>query len=199
MVDNKTIFKKLTIWGIVCLLLIYIFYFAIPIGTYQSATTLLAITGAISITVCIFVFFSGIFFLFDKYDENGKVKERPFQGIFLMIILLVSLFGNAILILWVEVNRESQELEKNGVIVMAKIVDGSSLAGRSIDLSNISVEFTDTTGVKHRLKVELSKTEFEKFYLNQEVPIVYSTKYMNINSVLYNEAEFLKYPKQQQQ
>ena len=199
MVKNKIIFKKLTIWGIVCMLLVYIFYFAIPIGTYQSATTLLAITGAISITVCVFVLFSGLFILFDKYDENGKVKERPIQGIFLMIILLVSLFGNVSLILWVEVNRESQELETNGVIVMAKIVDGSSLTIRSIDLSNISVEFTDITGVKHRLKVELSKTEFEKFYLNQEVPIVYSTKYMNINSVLYNEAEFLKYPKQQQQ
>jgi hypothetical protein len=198
MVDNKTIFRKLTIWGIACLLLIYIFYFAIPIGTYQSATTFLAITGAISITVCVFVFFSGVVYLLSKTDENGKINERPFEGILLLIILFVSLFGNVLLILWIEVQRESRELDENGVVVMAKIVDGSSLTGRRIDLSNISVEFTDAIGAKHRLKVELSKTEFDRFYLNQEVPIVYSTKYMNINSVIYREADFLKYPKQRQ-
>lgn len=196
MVNSKTMFKKLTIWGIVCMLLVYIFYFAIPIGTYQSATTLLAITGAISITVCVFVLFSGLFILFDKYDENGKVKERPIQGIFLMIIFLVSLFGNAILIIWVEVERESEELDKNGVIVMAKIVNGSSFSSRRIDLSDISVEFTDIRGVNHRLKVEISKYEFDRFYLNQEIPILYSTKYMSINRVIYKEEDFLKYPHQ---
>ena len=179
-------------------IIIYIFYFAIPIGTYQSATTLLAITGAISITVCVVVFFSGVFYLLSKTDENGKIKERPFEGILLLIILFVSLFGNAILILWIEVERESRELDENGVITMAKIIDGSSLTSSRIDLSNISVEFKDLNGAKHRLKVELSKNEFDRFYLNQEVPIVYSTKYMNINHVIYRESDFRKYPKQRQ-
>lgn len=172
-------------------IIIYIFYFAIPVGTYQSATTLLAITGAISITVCVVVFFSGVFYLL---SETGKNKERPFEGILLLIILLVSLFANAILILWIEVNRESRELDENGVITMAKIIDGSSLTSNRIDLSNISVEFKDLNGAKHRLKVELSKNEFDRFYLNQEVPIGYSTKYMNINHVIYRESDFRKYP-----
>lgn len=196
MTDFKSRVRKTLIWGAATLFIFYFFYDLLSLEFYNAMGTLIAVVGCIAITVCIVAFFICLFSLFDKPEDEQKKNEGSALGYVIFAIIMISLFGNGFLLVGHGVRLEQKELEQNGVIVMAKIIDGSSYAGRKFDFSHIKVMFIDPSGNERKIEIDVSKHSFKNFYLNEEIPIVYSTKNVGVNRVVYGQEDFSKYPMQ---
>ncbi|QIL40979.1 hypothetical protein G7074_17935 [Pedobacter sp. HDW13] len=183
--------KKIILWGGVTAFLCVLFYYLIPITLYQSFTSFIAFTGGISIAISAAIFTLGLV----TAVNNGKTSnKRDIIGSILIIgVFLSCLVGGVITFLSRDVSLVNEELERNGVFVVAKVVGGDSFSTRSIDMTKIRVMFKLDNGNNTTEDVFMSKYEFKQFYLDQELPILYSSKNPSIVKVLTTDEEIYKY------
>ena len=132
MIDFKARLSKTLIWGLAALFANYFFYHFISVNYYESAGTFLTFLGSITITSCIVAFLVFFFSLFDRADGKGS----PI-GYIIIIVVLISVFGNGFMLIRHRTDLKDKELEKNGVVVMGRVADGSSFSARSFDYSSI--------------------------------------------------------------
>ncbi|WP_316803792.1 hypothetical protein [Pedobacter nototheniae] len=184
--------KRTLIWGALTAFLFVLFYYLIPVNLYQSFTTFIALLGAISIAISSALFVGGIIFLIE--DRNGRDKSNPgVSGYFMAAVFMIGLFGGGFLFIYRETTLVEEELDKNGVFTVAKVTGGDSYSTRRLDMTKIRVMFKLDNGLNTTQDVSISKYAFDNYYLDQELPIVYSPKYPSVVRLLTSEAEIYKY------
>jgi hypothetical protein len=189
--DKRSMLKrKAVIWGSALVVVVWFFFWGVPINYMKSALTVLAIMAGVSITVCFFMTYFAIRFLLFP-----SKKDNPYEGYIIFAIIMVVFFGSCVLMIFAETNREQHELEKYGQIAMAKVVDGSSFATRRIDLTSVKLVFTMANGEEYTVDESVSHVNFDMFYQGQEIPVIYSTEHPTILEILYRREELNKYKK----
>ncbi|MBC7440781.1 MAG: hypothetical protein H7250_12470 [Flavobacterium sp.] len=199
-VNNDNIIKlakknKLKFFGYLSItvltLLIFLFYLPKQI---ESPSTFYSIIG--SAIICVFAFIS---FLYYKTWELEFVKEHEAPNInysFLVIMILPCAILYFIISSVFE-NVADNMLKENQIEVVGKVISGgeTEIQNRrgNIKISTIVVEFTTEEGKKVIASEEVDTYEFQGFYLNQEVNLIYSkTNPENINFLL-TDADISKF------
>ena len=171
----------------------WFFYRGIPLDFFHEYSTAVVLIGGITTT---FLLALALFNLFPpKATQQTVDKSQDNFGCFLIAFVVLFFFGFSIYLIYDEIDRTSDEIEKNGVYTTGVIVDGSSYATRRADFSNVVIKFRTKDGKEQTTKQDISASEFARFSQYQEIPIVYSSRYPSILEILRSDASIAKYSK----
>jgi hypothetical protein len=177
-------------------LLIFLFYLPKQI---ESPSTFYSIIG--SVIICLFAFISIVYYKTWKLEFVKKQETPNINYSFLVIMILPC----AILYFIISSVFESvadNMLKENQIEVLGKVISGgeTEIQNRrgNIKISTIVVEFMTEEGKKVIASEEVDTYEFQGFYLNQEVNLIYSkTNPKNINFLL-SDADISKFKNSQE-
>lgn len=159
-----------------------LFYSIIPLDLYDNFFYFLVIVGGVLTTICLGAF------AFSFPAIRHPEKESNFGCVYLPL-LLVFFIGLCVLLIFHEDERENKELETYGRYTEATITDGSSFSTNKTDFTHLTLEFTAADGQKCATDHSISKYEFDKYYQDQKIPIVYSTRYPQILKIMRTAGE----------
>jgi hypothetical protein len=185
--------QKKILFTFLFLLSFWFFYRGIPLDIFHEYSIAVTLIGGILTTVLLALALFNLFPVDDTKKTTDK-KEENF-GCILIVFIIIFFFGFSIFLLYDEVERTSEEIEKNGVYTTGFIVDGSSFATRRADFSNVIIKFKTKDGKEQTTKQDISASEFSRFSQFQEIPIVYSSRYPSILEILRSDASIEKYSK----
>ncbi|MFP9099267.1 hypothetical protein ACLI09_09450 [Flavobacterium sp. RHBU_24] len=161
----------------------------IPVATFESASTFLSLLGAI--VFCVLVVMSLFQFALKKPEEPSENAQA--EGCMIMLLILVSLFGYGAFLVYHGIERTKNELKEHGIFTIATIKDGSSFKTRRFDDTELTVTFKNKNGETTVATVEISASQFDKYYKDQEVPVVYSERYPSIVKILEGNEDMNEY------
>ncbi|WP_395064644.1 hypothetical protein [Flavobacterium sp.] len=185
--------QKKIIFSVLFGLSFWFFYRGIPLDFFHEYSTTVVLIGGIITT---FLFALALFNLVPVYTANKTIdKSHDNLGCVLIVFVVLFFFGFSIYLIYDEIERTSNEIEKNGIYTTGIIVDGSSYATRKADFSNVTIKFTTKDGKEQTTKQDISASEFSRFSQYQEIPIVYSSRYPSILEILRTDASIAKYSK----
>lgn len=167
-----------------------LFAFCIPVQTYESAPIFFAILGALA---CGILLAMSLVRLIPK-PEVSEYKEEVRQdntGCIMAVGIIVFFIGFCWFFIANGNNRREEELKQYGTYTVATISDGSS-GGRG---SVITLKFLNKKEVKCTANFDITGLDFNKFYKDQQLPIVYSERSPSIIQPLFTEADYAKYTK----
>lgn len=185
--------QKKIIFSVLFGLSFWFFYRGIPLDFFHEYSTTVVLIGGIITT---FLLALALFNLFPPdTPQKTSNKSQDNLGCFLIVFVVLFFFGFSIYLIYDEIQRSSDEIEKNGVYTTGIIVDGSSYATRKADFSNVVIKFKTKDGKEQTTKQDISASEFSRFAQYQEIPIVYSSRYPSILEILRSDASIAKYSK----
>lgn len=188
--------KKTFIWAVLTLFLMWFFYAAIPVDIYAAWSTPIFLLAGILTAITSTGFLVRLLVKRENVKTNSnEVDKGDNSGFLIAGVFILFLFGFPIFLIFHEIEMESNEFSYYGEFSYGHIVDGSSFKTRKADFTNLTIQYLTKDGVRLTEKCDISASEFEKYYLNQEVPIVYSKRYPSFFKVLRGDNEIAKYSK----
>lgn len=176
------------------LTLIYFSYF-LPYKI-ESVSVSYPILG--SIIICLFSYLAIAYYKTWKLEFIKKIETPNIDYSFIWIMIIPC----AILYFIISSRFESvadELLYKNQIEVTGKVISGGETEIQNrygkATYSKIIVEFNTIEGAKRIAYEDVSNSEFQNFYLNQEINLIYSkTNPENIN-LLISDSDFRKFKK----
>lgn len=174
------------------LLILILYFFVFPYKTYVHVR-IFSIFGTI--------FFGMAFYYALQYYrswEKEKIEQKskfpnqfnvdvPIGLLLIPIVLIYFIFS------WFLESGQETILKETQVETTGTIVAGSSLSSRSFDMTELNIEYITKDGKKIKASQEISKTEFNKYYLGQRVQLLYSTADTQNIVLLATEENIKKY------
>jgi hypothetical protein len=117
------------------------------------------------------------------------------SGCVILPVIMVIFFGAASLLIWREIDMEKTELEIYGKFTEATVKNGSSFSSRKFDFSNLVLGFKTAAGDSVFTKYSVSAKQFENYYKDEKLPIIYSSRYPSILKLATSPEEIEKYEK----
>lgn len=184
--QRKILFTVLSVFSI------WLFADGIPISFYDMYSSFLSAAGAI--ITAILIGFTIILYLPKQNDEQEKKDDN--SGYFIFAAFGIVLFGFGIFLINNHQDRKDKELKKYGKFAIATIVDGSSYQTRRADFSSIKVKFPLEQGGNYHTDIDISAEEFKNYHFEEQISIVYSSRYPSIARIIRNDNEISKYSHQ---
>jgi hypothetical protein len=190
--------KSRIIFALAAVILFYIFYSWIEVGTYFSyGPIFLSIVGGFLISACLvpvlakFHSFADVFGRDEDYPQEPKHTLVVFFGFFGSLLIAYILSCNYDL-------RKIQEFKNFGVRTNATVVDGlqknsTSLKGRKSSESQITFEYTTREGQKLKWTESVNSDDFENAYKGQKIELIYSTLNPRMVELLINKETRKRY------
>ncbi|MBO9200932.1 MULTISPECIES: hypothetical protein [Niastella] len=107
-----------------------------------------------------------------------------FVAVFMCIVSILPSCGNT---------HIDDELKKDGIKALGKIIDGSGKSGKYSEHFDITVEYQDENGTDLTVSKSITRDEFKSFSKDQKVLLVYSKKNPSIIKILATPEEVLEY------
>ncbi len=173
--------RKIT-YGLLTAGTFLLFAYGIPLDIYEYYSTFFTLVGSIAVTVFMIIFV----FCFIKEPElkEGEEDKGSNSGYVIFGVLIITLFGSGIFFIQNEISREKQEIITYGEFTKAWVIDGSSFKTRKADFTKLTVSYVNNRGKNTQASCDISAREFDQFYKNMEVEIIYSTRYPSIVKLL---------------
>lgn len=187
------------------MVLLYIeFCYLIPVNIYSTAPRLIAIFGAILTTASLFLLISS----FSAEKENtgaqentADQKENPagnkkrqlidtFLSKTILAIVCISFFSFLYNIK--EHEMERRETDQYGELAEAKITGLSILNYRRPNVADLTVVFKTKNGQSRTSTMRMPEKNAAVYHINQEVFILYSTRYPDVIRILVTGEELKK-------
>jgi hypothetical protein len=189
-VKNKTIFS---VFLSLTILTFILFMFVFPQYDIYNYTTLLSVLGVI-----LFIIFGVMSFIYYKrwtpervaLEIEGKITSNYTVAFATSIIPAIILF---FILFFRFAAVEDRILEETQVRTVGKIISGLSKRSGGSSSSTIIVQFTTKEGNFKKVKLEVGGNEFNSYYKDQKVNIVYSSRYPSIVKLLTQEEEIRKF------
>ncbi|WP_430413066.1 hypothetical protein [Kordia sp.] len=181
---NKIIFGTFLTLTLVSFIL---FMFVLPEYDIYGITTILAVIGVI---VCIiFAVFTLVYFNRWKPEKVQLEVEDTLQPDYTAAFAIAII--PAIVLFFIFSARfnavEDRILAETQVRTDGIIISGISTSSGTGTYSTIVVRFTTKNGTMKEIKTEVGNSEFNRYYQDQRVNIVYSSKYPSIMRLLTQE------------
>lgn len=182
--------QKKILYPLATLFVAWFFGWGIPVDVFESYSGILSVIGSIlfagGVTLSAFQFVPKRepAKTIDEERARAKADESSSEGCVIVIMILVSLFGFGAFLIFHGISRTETELKEHGVYTIGTITDGSSYEGRRSSETVVTIHFENKKGEKRVANVEISPSQFDKFYKNQQIPIVYSEQYQTLVKVL---------------
>ena len=164
------------------------FWFIIP-TQIESTSIFFPVLG--SLLICLFSYLSLIYYKtweleFVKKHETPEINYHIFGLMFIPGVILYFIISSRF------ENLADNLLKENQIEVTGKIISGeeTEIQNRrgNIQISTIVVEFLTKEGNKIIAYEDIGHYEFQNFYLNQEVNLIYSkTNPQNISLLMSNK------------
>ncbi len=185
--------NKKIIYLVLFVFSVWFFWRGIPIDIFHSYPIILSLVAGIVTTFLLTI----TLFQFSPANSDNKLTEKQDQnlGCILIAVIVAFFFAFSIYLIFDEINRTNEELEKNGVYTTGVIVSGSSFKTRKVDLTSVVIQFKDKKGKVIYTNQDISASEFARYSKNQEIPIVYSEKYPSILKILRDDKSIEKFSK----
>jgi len=169
---------------------------------------LIVIAGAAAITYTSVKFLASIFLkdlmsavkntaLPDEERKEAIAKAYNPSGCVIVPVIVVIFFLMVGLMIWREVQMEEYEIENYGQLTQARVINGSSFSSRRLDLTNLTLGFKTEKGDSVFLNHSISKSQFQNFYKDETIPIIYSTRHPSILKIVNSREELEKYMEKQ--
>jgi hypothetical protein len=180
------------LWWLGAIVTFGLFYFIIPPVVYNSAPFILSFVGAalliFFVTQALWDFKSFKSFNKPKPEEvTPGHKYAPFMVIPGIIMSFIFFFHST--------QSEKEELQKDGVIVTAVVMDGKSTTVRRSTTYKLELKYTTKEGKTYTSTESVSSTEFSRVYLGQEIPVIYSQKNPELVEPIISDEAVQKYLK----
>lgn len=175
----KALFISFAAW----ILVIWLFFFAIPVNFAIRHTILIAILGCISICIASVAFFAALVKFLRR--NNPDVKPKDYEGYLIFGIILVSLFGSGILLITNGTNLESREFSKYGQFTTGIVTSGKIMKIKKTDFSSLTVRY-NADGREYTESVDMPASIMDNYGIGQEIPLVYSKRYPKIVRIVSN-------------
>jgi hypothetical protein len=186
--------KSRLIFAFLGLLTFAFFTCFISNGTYASSPMLMSALGAACISICLtqaICNFNSISEITEPINEE-TAKEAYKLGPF---ILPISFLFFAIFMYVTHKSNVEKELKEFGITGIAEIIDGSQRTTRSLRNTthsyNLTLRFLDKTGTARTIYTEVDDNVYDKVGLGLQVPIIYSSKNINLIKVIVEIKDYL--------
>ncbi len=178
--------RKIT-YGLLTVGTFLLFAYGIPLDFYEYYSTFFTLVGSIAVTVFMVIFV----FCFIKEPElkEGEEDKGSNSGYVIFGVLIVTLFGSGIFFIQNELSREKQEMINYGEFTNAWVMDGSSFKTRKADFTKLTLGYISKAGKNMTVSCDISAGEFDQYYKNMPVEIIYSTRYPSIVKLLRSERD----------
>jgi uncharacterized membrane protein (DUF485 family) len=196
--------KLSIIWSSLTIAVFVLFYFLLPVNIYRQGTVLIVLIGSVGFTYTFMK--SAIYILRYKEEIIKKIvskektpsdtdlnKKYGRVGWIMAILFFASFFGSIVLFLYSEVQMESNEIDKYGVITKGTVSYGNVLVIRKDDLSTVTVGFKLENGDSSWTTIRINQKSLNNYYKGQEVYLVYSSRYPLISQLFVNIADLNKF------
>jgi hypothetical protein len=171
------------------------FSYIISNGTYASSPMLMSAFGAAIISICLtqaicnFNNLSEFTERINEEDAKDSYKLAPF-------ILPISFLFFTIFMYITHKSNVEKELKEFGITSVAEIIDGSQRTTRSLRNTtndyNLTLRFSDKTGTSRTIYTEVDGNVYDKVGLGLKVPIIYSSKNINLIKVIVDIKGYLE-------
>ena len=189
-------YKKI-LYPALALFVAWFFAEGISVATFEHSSGILTAIGSIAFAALVTL---SVFQFVKKerpkaYTVDTKLTEDKgsAEGCLIGILIIGSLFGFGIFLIFHGIERTKNEFKEHGVFAMATITGGSSYKTRKYDNTVITVHFENKKGEKRVANVDISASEFNKYYQDQQIPIVYSERYQGLVKILDSNDEINAY------
>lgn len=182
--------QKKILYPILTILWILFFSEGISVTFYDRFTTLVAIIG--SIGTCALFMLSVSQFVAKPNPLKETESNGSAEGFIIFGLILASLFGSGIFYIYHAGDIKEREFRNHGQFAMATITDGNSTSSDKFDFTSIKVKFHLKDESEYTAIIEVSASEFSNYYIDQDVPIVYSVKRPSLAKIIHNN-EIEKY------
>lgn len=193
-------------WGLITTALLIFFLFLIPVNIYSSGLYLIVMVGAVALTfvlvkLLVSIFLKKLTAIMKNPDLMPSEKSEAARGVYnpsgcvVVPVIVVLFFSMVCLLIWREVQMEKNELENHGQLTLATVVNGDSFSSRRFDFSNLVLGFKKADGDSAFVKHGITAKQFEQFYKNETVPVIYSTRYPSILKIVDRQEEVDRYLK----
>jgi hypothetical protein len=187
--------KSRIIFAFLGLLTFAFFTCFISNGTYASSPMLMSALGAVGISICLtkaLLNYGSLSDLMEREDaEEGKSTNNiaPF-------VLPISLLFFTIFMYMTHKSNVEKGLKDFDVTSVAEIIDGSQHTTKSLRSTtrdyNLTLRFSDKTGDVHTIYTEVGGDVYDKVGLGLKVPIIYSSKNINLIKVIVDLKGYLE-------
>ena len=200
--------KETVKWGLITVAIYVGINYLIPVNIYSAMLYLIVIAGAAAITYTSIKFLASIFLkdvmsavknteLPDEERKAAIAKAYNPSGCVIVPVIVIIFFLMSGLMIWREVQMENYEIENYGQLTQARVINGSSFASRRLDLTNLVLGFKTEKGDSVFLKHSISASQFQNFYKDETIPIIYSTRHPSILKIVNTREELEKYIEKQ--
>ncbi len=192
--------QKKLFYGALSVLVVWFFWFGIPVDVMSSSTVFISLAAGACLTFSLVMFVLALFAKPEQDDhhkeENPNKPEPVNSGCVLIAAVLIGVFVFPIGLLMNVSSREDSELRKNGVVTTGTIVSGSALKLGKADMSKIVIRFTGENQQEYNINYDISASQIDHYYLDQEVRIIYSKHYPTILKILESADAAAKYARE---
>ena len=186
------------IWASLCGVTLILFFFLIPVDTYNNHLFFFSISGGVIFFITLFLAlgdFDSIYEIIDKIPpgtpEPAMRKLSPaavIPGIILIFILAFYHMG-----------RKDDELKANGVLTKGQVIGGESTKStrrfQTTTSYNVRVSYNDSLQKAHTFEASINGSDFNNLYEGAQVDVIYSRKYPSLAKVILGTSELSKYKK----
>ena len=198
--------KETIKWATATLIICITLCFLMPVNIYHSMLYLIATVGAVALTFTMLKLLGSIFLkelnsavsnvdISEEERNEAIAKAYNPTGCVILPVIMVLFFGAVSLFVFCEVNMEKNEIEKYGQLTLATVSNGSSISSSRFDFSDIYLAFKASNGDSVFIKHSVTASQFQEFYKNQTLPIIYSSRYPSIIKVVSTPEDLEKYLK----
>jgi hypothetical protein len=156
---------------------LFFFFYIIPDDLAESFSILLAIVGGI--TTMILTFWMAFTYVPKLYEE---------VPIFAGLLCISTLFLFGIAMIYKTVNFGTNQLNENGIVVKARIIDKTKIYGKPPSTTQyMEVRFKTEANKWHKATIDLTSSEYNRYHEGDELFIRYSSKYPDIARIAYDK------------
>lgn len=170
------------------ILVFLLFAFGIPVVTYEGAPIFFAILGALGCSILLAMAVGRIIPKPTVSEYKEDARQDP-TGCWIAAAVIVFFIGFCWYFVANGNSRREDELKQYGTYTVATISDGSSGGNGSI----LTLKFLNKKDEKCTVNFDISGRDFDKFYKDQQLPIIYSEKNPSIIQPLFDDKDYAEY------
>jgi hypothetical protein len=170
------------------ILVFLLFAFGIPVVTYEGAPIFFAVLGALGCSILLAMAIGRIIPKPNISEYKEDARQDP-TGCWIAAAVIVFFIGFCWYFIANGNSRREDELKQYGIYTVATISDGSSGGGGSI----LTLKFLNKKDEKCTVNFDISGRDFDKYYKDQQLPIIYSERNPSIIQPLFEDKDYAKY------
>jgi len=150
---------------------------------FADSSVFFVFSGAITVTALVAI----SIFQFIKKPAPGSGTPGNGDmvlGCLFVFLTIATLIGYTGFLFYHNISRTETEFREHGVYTVATITGGSSYTSRRFDGSEITVSYENKQGITRTADVRVTASQFNMYYEDQEIPILYSERYQGMVKVL---------------